>query len=85
MQTDLPETAWGAAIAGRLKGPVFQSIMSMRATRYENPSGKPRVMEAPELFAEPAVAELQHSFGGPQIVQPAQASGAQLLVAHVFA
>ena len=58
MQTDLHQDQAGAAICGRLKGPAFQYAMSLRLDRLDPVMGVRRMVEAPELFAEPAHAEV---------------------------
>ena len=77
MQTDLPENQAGAAIAGRLKGAAFQFAMGMGALRLDMNTAAQRMIEAPELFAEPA-HEAWTSPGGREF--PAEIGGAQLLV-----
>eukprot|EP00959_Pyramimonas_sp_CCMP1952_P375144 7856562-Pyramimonas_sp.AAC.1 len=66
--TDLDEAQWGPAICGRLKGQVFQFAMSLRSQRLDPNTGQFKMMEALELFVEPATAE------GPGT--PAQENGA---------
>ena len=83
LQTDLPEHQWGPAIAGRLKGSVFQYAMSLKQERFDPATGQSRVVEAPELFAEAEVEAILNPQTG-AVIMAAQDSGAKILVTAIL-
>ena len=58
MQTALSAEQAGARHLLRPQGPALQHAMSLRVDRLDTTTGGRRVVEAPELFAELAHAEV---------------------------
>ena len=82
-QTDLPETAAGPAMAGRLRGTAFQLAMALRGDRLDVVQGVVRMMVGDELLSQASHAAWQD----PQIGQqfPEAPAGATVLLAALQA
>jgi hypothetical protein len=76
----MEESKAGPAICGRLKGPPFQFAMSLKRVRTDPNTGIERMVEAPELFAEPAIP----GFALNGVDYPAQPPGSQVLVEAIL-
>ena len=83
MQTDMAEHQIGAAICGRLKGPVFQFAMCLKEERLCPQTGTVRMMEAPDIFSELEYPDWQDPATG--VVHPGKPNGSTFLCQAIMA
>ena len=76
-QTDLPETAAGPAMAGRLHGTAQQYALSLKRDRLDLDTGLRREMQGDELLAQSSHPEWTDAGG---TVHPAEPAGGAILL-----